>query len=694
MKSKGFTLVELLAVISILAILVIIAIPKVMDLFNNARKKSFEIEIRNIYKQAKSEYMQQNAIGPRRYCDSKTKEIKKDCNELDITSSKISYYVELDGSGNVKYIGVEDGNFSYGSDNVEKIENINSDDIKPKSDNVYFNLVEQTITSPVDPEKYKELKITLNNTSYTNKEQATKELIVNYGQIIPKVTNLPVANFVVTVINGSDNSETKYDVSGILKGWYTNSVNGQRIIDEAGNVVPNVNGYTDSEGNYIKTNDLVLFAQWTGGEFQRPDIPCTSSIFTTPDWYQYYYDKNGRVYQFVSHNNGKFSVLNDLFFKRNCQTTVEFEYNYNGGTGTNYSIRVPMTEKEKITTPIQLPTKDSNYFEGWYLDSALTKKFTDENARILANVSGYTDSNINWISSAKKVPLYAKWTPTTFYFNYTGNFSYQVENAGWIRKSNTSIIIKQPNWQIKFLTDGSLMVKSISGNADVFLVGGGGGAGGCNLTTGGGGGGGGFTTTKTDFNLATTTYPIDIGSGGGCGSIGNPSTAFGFSAPGGYSGRPLYANYGSNNNNGGGGNGGSGGGGAFGGNGWPSPTGDGGSNGSNGLNGRYKTYASNGDYNIPTFGGSGCANNNGCKINGMKCNNTRAFCEPSNDLYAGGGAGSDDEYCGACGAGGGGGGRGNTWCVCGCQVRPTDNSGGGGANGPGASGIVILRNHR
>ena len=41
MKYKGFTLVELLAVIAILALLVIIALPNVLKMFNQAKKDTF-----------------------------------------------------------------------------------------------------------------------------------------------------------------------------------------------------------------------------------------------------------------------------------------------------------------------------------------------------------------------------------------------------------------------------------------------------------------------------------------------------------------------------------------------------------------------------------------------------------------------------------------------------------------------------
>ena len=37
MKKRGFTLVELLAVIAILAILVLISLPNVVGMFNNAK---------------------------------------------------------------------------------------------------------------------------------------------------------------------------------------------------------------------------------------------------------------------------------------------------------------------------------------------------------------------------------------------------------------------------------------------------------------------------------------------------------------------------------------------------------------------------------------------------------------------------------------------------------------------------------
>lgn len=50
MDKKGFTLVELLAVIAILSILVIMALPAVLRLYRNARMQSFANEVKSLYK--------------------------------------------------------------------------------------------------------------------------------------------------------------------------------------------------------------------------------------------------------------------------------------------------------------------------------------------------------------------------------------------------------------------------------------------------------------------------------------------------------------------------------------------------------------------------------------------------------------------------------------------------------------------
>ena len=63
MKRKGFTLVELLAVIAILAILVIIALPNVLKMYNTSKKNIFLVEAKEIYGEVSKKYMTESMKG-------------------------------------------------------------------------------------------------------------------------------------------------------------------------------------------------------------------------------------------------------------------------------------------------------------------------------------------------------------------------------------------------------------------------------------------------------------------------------------------------------------------------------------------------------------------------------------------------------------------------------------------------------
>ena len=57
MKKKGFTLVELLAVIVILAIILVIVIPKVIGVLNSAKLSALDDTIMMISSQGEKEYI-------------------------------------------------------------------------------------------------------------------------------------------------------------------------------------------------------------------------------------------------------------------------------------------------------------------------------------------------------------------------------------------------------------------------------------------------------------------------------------------------------------------------------------------------------------------------------------------------------------------------------------------------------------
>ena len=106
-NKKGFTLVELLAVIAILAILVIIALPNVIKMFNNAKKSSFLTETKEVLGESRKKFINDSISSSSSngiYCRSKTDSI----NPLDLSGRKINYYIKTDSSGNVNAIVVWD----------------------------------------------------------------------------------------------------------------------------------------------------------------------------------------------------------------------------------------------------------------------------------------------------------------------------------------------------------------------------------------------------------------------------------------------------------------------------------------------------------------------------------------------------------------------------------------------------------
>ena len=126
MKKKGFTLVELLAVVSILALLVIIALPNVLGMFNNAKKESFTTELKQIYSVAQQQRIADSMFETkeRTYarCDS------DECqNSLDLSGRKtLQYYIKFNKAGKVVTFYATDGTYQYNYDGPGlKLEEIN-----------------------------------------------------------------------------------------------------------------------------------------------------------------------------------------------------------------------------------------------------------------------------------------------------------------------------------------------------------------------------------------------------------------------------------------------------------------------------------------------------------------------------------------------------------------------------------------
>ena len=114
MKSKrGFTMVELLAVIAIVAVLAIIVLPNVLNMFNDAKKNTFETELKNIYNAAEKEYVNDSlsSSGNKVYSFCKNGDCGK---SLKLTGGKdIEYYIEFNSSGKVTRYYATNGSYEY-----------------------------------------------------------------------------------------------------------------------------------------------------------------------------------------------------------------------------------------------------------------------------------------------------------------------------------------------------------------------------------------------------------------------------------------------------------------------------------------------------------------------------------------------------------------------------------------------------
>lgn len=266
-------------------------------------------------------------------------------------------------------------------------------------------------------------------------------------------------------------------------------------------------------------------------------------------------------------------------------------------------------------------------------------------------------------------------------FTYTGDWE-------WYNEEQTIVKLK---------TSGVITFDS-DFPADVFVVGGGASGAGSSANymgqRSGGGGGGGYTKTERVSFVKDTEYSAIIGSGGASvsntsgsnGNVGGDTSINGISAGGGKTG--TSGNGGSSTGyykgHGHGGNGGSGGGAAF----WSSSsyTGYGGSNGGNGETVRDSYYIYS--------GGTGQATT------------TRAFGEPTGELFAGGGGGAICNSSGTIstpngGAGGGGNGGGSNGTREATAGQENTGGGGGGVyyansnytrySGAGGSGVILIR---
>lgn len=125
LNKKGFTLVELLAVIAILAILMLLVTPNILSMFTEGRKDAFVTQVQSVWRAAEQQYMTK-AFGGTATSTFTNLDNSTD-NDISFGATDIKYYVSFDTNGNVAKIGVSDGNYCYSINSGAAI-NIKADD--------------------------------------------------------------------------------------------------------------------------------------------------------------------------------------------------------------------------------------------------------------------------------------------------------------------------------------------------------------------------------------------------------------------------------------------------------------------------------------------------------------------------------------------------------------------------------------
>ncbi len=209
MNKKGFTLVELLAVIAILALLVIIALPNVLSMFNKAKKDTFLTEAKSIFKESASKYISDNMHNSNEgniYCKSET----DSKNPLDMDIENTYYYIEKDNTGKtIKFVAWNSSGY------VTKI----------VGDNVMLN------------------DVTGNNVSESSVKDITCNNVLTNLEVISKLTK-------TYTINANASAETSN------KGKLTISIASSNTTDEFNKVKYII--YKKNNTEYVKIHETVL----------------------------------------------------------------------------------------------------------------------------------------------------------------------------------------------------------------------------------------------------------------------------------------------------------------------------------------------------------------------------------------------------------------------------------------------------
>ena len=130
MKKKGFTLIEVIAVIALVSLLLLLVVPNITESYKKSQRKIFYDNVLGIYNTATQSFLLEDTK-VNNICHSGTK-LKADLGE------DVEYNVILDDFGQVTSLAVSNGRFYYSKSSSSGVSrsDISTDDIQESKMNI------------------------------------------------------------------------------------------------------------------------------------------------------------------------------------------------------------------------------------------------------------------------------------------------------------------------------------------------------------------------------------------------------------------------------------------------------------------------------------------------------------------------------------------------------------------------------